>query len=236
MKSSYLKLLALFFFLILSIFSKAQYHSTFSVEMSKSEFEYGDTIKFNYIIQNSTNIPDTLRFAHSCITDYYIDDFCSCEVYGCLTVPTTFIIPADTTIIFENTHENEYYLPEPGVHKLIAVLKNYDRDSTEFTIYTPTKIEKENSNVLSNFNLSQNYPNPFNPTTKFSFTIFETSKVNLTVYDILGNEILVILNDTLNEGRHIIEFTAASDLPSGIYFYRLQSGNHSKTQKMLLLK
>ena len=86
------------------------------------------------------------------------------------------------------------------------------------------------------FNLSQNYPNPFNPSTKFSFTIFETSKVNLTIYDVLGNEVVQIINDTLDEGYHIVEFTAANYLPSGVYFYRLQSGNQSKTHKMLLLK
>jgi Secretion system C-terminal sorting domain len=85
------------------------------------------------------------------------------------------------------------------------------------------------------FSLSQNYPNPFNPTTKISYTLPEHSKVRLSVFDLLGREVAVLVDKEQNAGLHNVQFKAGN-LSSGIYFYRLQSSNNIATKKMLLLK
>jgi mannose/cellobiose epimerase-like protein (N-acyl-D-glucosamine 2-epimerase family) len=94
--------------------------------------------------------------------------------------------------------------------------------------------------MVENFELYQNYPNPFNPTTKIRFSIPSTSQsqtlhVNITVYDILGNEIVTLVNENKPAGNYQVGFNA-SYLPSGVYFYQLKSGNYVETKKMMLLK
>ncbi len=90
------------------------------------------------------------------------------------------------------------------------------------------------------FSLEQNYPNPFNPTTTIKYAVGDTyyaSPVLLTlrVYDILGNEIATLVNEEKSAGTYEVNFDAA-DFPSGIYFYKLQSGSYVGTRKMMLLK
>ena len=91
------------------------------------------------------------------------------------------------------------------------------------------------SKIPENFSLSQNYPNPFNPSTKISFELPVSGFTTLKVYDILGREVAVLLNEELTAGSHIINFNA-SNLASGTYIYRLNVNGNSLTRKMLLLK
>ena len=83
--------------------------------------------------------------------------------------------------------------------------------------------------------LSQNYPNPFNPSTIIHYEIPNDGLVTLKVYDELGREVKTLVNQYQNKGKYDVNFDA-SNLASGIYFYRLQSGNFISTKKMLLLK
>jgi hypothetical protein len=83
--------------------------------------------------------------------------------------------------------------------------------------------------------LNQNYPNPFNPTTKIDFALPNAGWTNVTIFDLLGREVLTILNKELNAGIHQIHIDA-KDLPSGLYFYRIKSGNFVQTRKMILTK
>jgi hypothetical protein len=83
--------------------------------------------------------------------------------------------------------------------------------------------------------LKQNYPNPFNPLTKINYQISEPSFVTLKVYDLLGNEVALLVNDKLPEGVYEVEFNA-TDLPSGIYFYQMQAGKIINIKKMALIK
>jgi photosystem II stability/assembly factor-like uncharacterized protein len=85
------------------------------------------------------------------------------------------------------------------------------------------------------FSLEQNYPNPFNPSTTIKFNLPEKEFVTLKVYDVMGKEIAILLNEEKPAGSHSIEFDA-SDLASGSYFYKLQAGNNITTRKMILLK
>ena len=85
------------------------------------------------------------------------------------------------------------------------------------------------------YSLEQNYPNPFNPSTTIKFTIPEEGLVSLKVYDILGKEVSVLLDEMKQKGSYEINFNA-SGLSSGVYFYKLESGNFSNTKKMFLMK
>ncbi|MBK8552610.1 MAG: T9SS type A sorting domain-containing protein [Ignavibacteria bacterium] len=92
----------------------------------------------------------------------------------------------------------------------------------------------ENENAVR-FNLFQNYPNPFNPNTVIQYSVIENLFVTLKVYDILGNEILTLVNEKRPAGNHSVEWDA-SGYPSGVYYYKIQSGNFISTRKMLLVK
>lgn len=95
---------------------------------------------------------------------------------------------------------------------------------------------KDNStSVPSNYSISPNYPNPFNPSTKIKYTIPSEEFVKLKVYNLLGEEIAVLVNQVVKPGSYITEWNA-SGFASGIYFYRIEAGNFSSTHKMLLLK
>ena len=89
--------------------------------------------------------------------------------------------------------------------------------------------------VSSNFYLSQNYPNPFNPLTKIIYSVPISNIVQIKVYNILGQEIKILLNEYKVAGTYEIEFDG-NNLPSGVYFYRIITSNYSEIKKMILLK
>ncbi|MBK7630785.1 MAG: T9SS type A sorting domain-containing protein [Ignavibacteriales bacterium] len=98
-----------------------------------------------------------------------------------------------------------------------------------------TVIEEENSSLPEKFILQQNYPNPFNPSTKISWQAPVSGWQTLKVYDVLGNEVAILVDDYRNAGSYAVEFNA-SNLPSGVYFYQLKAGYYVETKKMILLK
>jgi len=108
---------------------------------------------------------------------------------------------------------------------------------------TPSAINEEKLDFPQNFELSQNYPNPFNPRTIINYTIpntfipsgVEGANVQLNVYDILGKEVETLINKKQPPGNYQVRFDGRN-LPSGVYFYRLQSASFIETQKMLLLR
>ncbi len=85
------------------------------------------------------------------------------------------------------------------------------------------------------YSLSQNYPNPFNPSTTISYSIKKAGLVDLIVFDILGIEVASLVNEVKESGNYSVTFNA-TNLPSGIYFYTLTSGNFIATKKLILLK
>lgn len=101
-------------------------------------------------------------------------------------------------------------------------------------IYGSTDVTN-NEIIPENFNLSQNYPNPFNPSTTIKYAIPTSEVATLKVYDMLGSEVATLVNEEKPTGSYEVEFNA-SNLTSGIYFYKLQSGSFVETKKMLLLK
>ncbi len=91
-----------------------------------------------------------------------------------------------------------------------------------------------NSSIPTRFSLSQNYPNPFNPTTTIQYQIPELSFVKLKVYDVLGNEILTLVNEEKPAGNYKLNWNA-TNIPSGVYFYKIKAGSFVVTKKMVLL-
>jgi len=102
------------------------------------------------------------------------------------------------------------------------------------SINTTVSVEEENS-LPSEFTLEQNYPNPFNPSTTFKYEIPKESYVTLKVYDILGREIKTLINKEQPVSNYEVEFNA-TELTSGIYFYRIIAGDFVETKKMILMK
>ncbi len=98
-----------------------------------------------------------------------------------------------------------------------------------------TGIEPVGSTIPDKFELKQNYPNPFNPETKISFNVPKAGSVKLTVFDMLGREMAVLVNEDLAAGIYRINFNA-SMLASGVYFYRIETNGFSDVKKMMLVK
>lgn len=93
----------------------------------------------------------------------------------------------------------------------------------------------ENTSALDNFALQQNYPNPFNPNTVISFQLPTAGFVSLKIYNLIGEEVAWLINEDKNAGNYTVNFNAIN-LPSGTYFYRLQTENFNETKKMMYLK
>jgi len=139
----------------------------------------------------------------------------------------------------ENWEEWNNGLTEINVQALLPNPNEYIFAGTfEKGIYrslnSTTSIEAEDFNH-PRVSLSQNYPNPFNPTTNIKFRIPDFGFVSLKVYNILGRQITTLINEEISAGTYEVEFVG-KNLPSGIYFYQLKTGNHIEIKKMMLLK
>jgi hypothetical protein len=131
-------------------------------------------------------------------------------------IPDTNIIYYDTVFISNNSTTPLYIISVNGKGVFLA---NVNIQNGEITAYE----------------LFDNYPNPFNPTTKIKYQLPELSKVKLTVYDVLGREVKILVNEEKPAGNYEVEFDG-TNLPSGIYFYRIETSKFSDTKKFVLLK
>jgi hypothetical protein len=119
---------------------------------------------------------------------------------------------------------------QTGGSKFQYRLKQIDNDG-QFEYSNVVEIEV----VPTQFELSQNYPNPFNPTTNIHYELPVKSNVCLKIFDILGNEIVTLVNEEKEAGYYELKYNA-KDLASGIYFYNISTGGFNRTKKMLLLR
>jgi len=102
--------------------------------------------------------------------------------------------------------------------------------------FTPVSVDRENNIVPAQFYLDQNFPNPFNPSTEIKFGINEASNIDLRIYDVLGREVAVLINNQfMGAGSYNVKFNA-SNLASGTYIYRITTGVNTISRKMQLLK
>jgi hypothetical protein len=117
-------------------------------------------------------------------------------------------------------------------------LRQIDLDGTshfsDVIGFTPTNVESSTSNPRT-FSLGQNYPNPFNPSTTITYELPMSSEVRLSVHDMLGREVSLLVNESSDAGVHEARFDA-SGFSSGVYFYRLRAGDFVSMKQMLVLK
>ena len=124
------------------------------------------------------------------------------------------------------------YTIERSPRAAVDVLRSFWNPAISNNI---TKIGDNSGELPMNFHLYQNYPNPFNPSTKIKFEIPQQSLTSITVYDITGKEIAVLLNDVVQAGSYEVEFNGAN-VSSGIYFYRIVSNGFTDIKKMIMVK
>ena len=181
------------------------------------------------------------------------------DAYGVLTLPIgTFnnalrlkhiIDIKDSSTAYQLALNTEYTIYEwyvPGkkfyVFKIInssISIPGYGNLNTTTAFYNPgsmlTSVALSNNNLPVDYKLNQNFPNPFNPSTNISYQLPGSTNVKLIVYNILGEEIKVMVNEKQDAGVYQIKFDG-TNLPSGEYFYRLEAGNFIETKKLVLLK
>ncbi|MBI9071783.1 MAG: lamin tail domain-containing protein [Melioribacteraceae bacterium] len=113
----------------------------------------------------------------------------------------------------------------------------YGNDPVNWQLETLTDLDETDNAIPVRYSLSQNYPNPFNPSTAINYQLTDNGHVSLTVYDILGNEVLQLVNKNQSAGTYKIKFdTSKYNMSSGIYFYQIRSNSFVETKKMILLK
>jgi hypothetical protein len=126
-------------------------------------------------------------------------------------------------VIYDNLTMNEL-----GGGYITIISQEFATEDNETTSPNETTVSTE-------FALEQNFPNPFNPATTISFSIPFSEFTTLKIFDILGNEIVTLVNEEKQAGSYLVEFNA-SNLASGMYIYRLQAGSFTETKKMVLMK
>jgi hypothetical protein len=108
-------------------------------------------------------------------------------------------------------------------------------DASLDTSINLTSIKTDQNSIPIGFSLEQNYPNPFNPSTTIEFSIPHTDFVTLKIYNLLGEEVASLVSERLTAGKYKYDWNA-EELPSGVYFYKLNSGTFTQTKKMFLLR
>lgn len=126
----------------------------------------------------------------------------------------------------------KYRIQVEGTYNYVCTPHAPDMAGT--IIATISSISQTNE-IVRGYKLSQNYPNPFNPSTKISFSIPVNSLVLLKVYNNLGKEVETLLNKNLNASTYEIEWNS-ENLGSGIYYYKIETGNFTETKKMILTR
>ena len=213
-------------------------------------------IVWGAVSSESTNI-DSATFINF---DYFPNEFLNKGysrkiTFGKLTGQDSVISTTETVDVTEGTFNNcletcqtqfdstgtpvwrefYYYALHVGLIKVVRTLPTNQAHTELLTGYIATGINNAFNNTPSGFSLSQNYPNPFNPTTTINYSLAKEGNVKLTVYNALGSNVATIVNEYKPAGNYSVQFNG-SNLASGIYLYRLESGNFSTAKKFILMK
>jgi hypothetical protein len=192
-----------------------------------------DGIKF-YHAGDTGNIPEMADLASQNIT------------YALLPMDSIYTMsPAEATqaaAMIQSKHDIPIHtMPPPDTYSEAMVarftspnkLVVHPGETIALNAYT-TSVQGTSAIPLTHI-LKQNYPNPFNPGTQFEFTLSTSSFVSLAVFDILGKQVATLISEKMSAGDHSLYWNA-SNIPSGMYFYRLQAGNNVETKKLVLIK
>jgi hypothetical protein len=205
------------------------------IALEPGALDFGEVSNGNYS-QKSVRIKNNSIVEYLSISSIYIDGSAfSLPSNSPNNEPITILPGAsyEFTVLFSPTEDIDYY-------GSITVIDNANGSRNHISLRgTGTSQEisvEEPKEIPTEYTLSQNYPNPFNPTTKIQYSLPEISNVKLSVYNIMGQEVMQLVNENnQSAGKYIVDFNA-QNLPSGVYFYRLQIGKFVDTKKMLLIK
>ena len=117
----------------------------------------------------------------------------------------------------------------------VSLTQSFNRANIQFEMSLITAINNNITEIPKVYSLSQNYPNPFNPTTKINFSIPKQGLVTIKIYDVLGKEVVTLLNENKSIGNYEVEFDG-SNLASGAYFFRMESSDFVDVKRMVLIK
>jgi Tol biopolymer transport system component len=145
----------------------------------------------------------------------------SCTTYD--NYPFGSVSPDGKKVAF-----NSDWLFEKGSGDALAYVSEYAERTTDVD-------EFEGKSRQMSFELMQNYPNPFNPTTLINYRLKEEGMTKLVVYNVLGQKVKVLINENMRAGSYSTPFNGSS-LPSGLYFYKLETKNQIRVKKMMLIK
>lgn len=214
---------------------------TFNFYRTSPELIYtNDTfgIVSNAKINNLTNSPITLRVIKSYANFPQGWEACICDIIVCHP-PGVDTAIADYPPGLSNVDVMIYVHSIPGTGYLTVRTEKVANPNEYINVnfgcaYNPIGIH-QTSTLVKDYNLEQNYPNPFNPTTKINFSIPKSGHISLIVYDILGKEINVLVNQSLTPGEYETDFDS-NGISSGIYYYILKTDDYRSVKKMMLLK
>jgi hypothetical protein len=148
---------------------------------------------------------------------------------------TTFENPGLSQEFVSDIVVDTFTTASPKLYISGSTVKQAQNSDYQIIKYSSITAVEDQNNIPISFNLAQNYPNPFNPSTKINYSIAQFSQVALKIYDVLGTEVATLVNEEKPAGSYEVNFNA-SQLSSGIYFYKLQAGSFIQTRKMILIK
>jgi hypothetical protein len=224
---------------------------------SDSTFYGGTSHTWNYRYESWNGQNPTYYFLHTTQNSVIYDSSNNIIWFGITYVTLPWIDSDSAWVIAEVQGGSNFRLSHPHI-KILASLgeagvpnakpfwyimyRSLDNSNDyvyfNFNATDSSKITSINSLEMANlksFMLHQNYPNPFNPTTTINYSLAKEGHVKINVYNILGGKVAAIVNENKQVGSYSVNFNAA-DLPSGIYFYRLEAGQFTQVKKMMLLK
>jgi len=138
------------------------------------------------------------------------------------------------TLKFKNTFGN---VPAGFARDYVLITNGRYENVTEGDNNISSSNRNQNLSLPPEYKLHQNYPNPFNPITKINYSLAKEGLVKIIIYNILGKEIVILVNETKISGEYTVDFDASEySLPSGIYYYKLVTDGYTDTKKMLLIK
>jgi hypothetical protein len=203
----------LFLFILVSV-SSSQTLRYYLYQNEPEPFYDSTSIKFDLLKATNVNLWVTDSIGNT-IATLRENTYCSAGTYKSVWLPSTT-------------------LPE-GTYFCKMTADTFSSTITMHRKATATSVFDQSPINISQYVLYQNYPNPFNPATVIRYSLPVNGSVTLKVYDVIGREVAMLMNQEKLAGTYQIPFDA-SKLPSGIYFYRLTAGSFTQVKKMLMIK